>query len=85
MGQQLDGIRLVIDGTEKFNYDAFLLDNPNRLVIDVKNAKMDNKPKIAKNKLVEEVRLGNLDNNGKRIVFVLKGNVNIKKKFLLLN
>ncbi len=83
MGQQLDGIRLVIDGTEKFNYDAFLLDNPNRLVIDVKNAKMDNKPKIAKNKLVEEVRLGNLDNNGKRIVFVLKGNVNIKKKFLL--
>ena len=83
LGQQLDGIRLVIDGTEKFNYDAFLLDNPNRLVIDVKNAKMDNKPKIAKNKLVEEVRLGNLDNNGKRIVFVLKGNVNIKKKFLL--
>ena len=83
LGQQLDGIRLVIDGTEKFNYDAFLLDNPNRLVIDVKNSKMDNKPKIAKNKLVEEVRLGNLDNNGKRIVFVLKGNVNIKKKFLL--
>lgn len=83
MGQQLDGIRLVIDGTNKFDYDAFLLDNPNRLVIDVKNAKMNSKPKIAKNKLVEEVRLGNLDNNGKRIVFVLKGNANIKKKFIL--
>lgn len=83
MGQQLEGIRLVIDGTDKFNYDAFLLDNPNRLVIDVKNAKINNTPKIAKNKLVEEVRLGNLDNNGKRIVFVLKGNANIKKKFLL--
>ncbi len=83
MGQQLEGIRLVIDGTDKFDYDAFLLDNPNRLVIDVKNAKINNNPKIAKNKLVEEVRLGNLDNNGKRIVFVLKGNANIKKKFLL--
>lgn len=83
MGQQLDGIRLVIDGTNKFDYDAFLLDNPNRLVIDVKNAKMNSKPKIAKNRLVEEVRLGNLDNNGKRIVFVLKGNANIKKKFIL--
>lgn len=83
-GQQLDGIRLVIDGTSKFDYDAFLLDNPNRLVIDVKNAKIQGKPKIAKNKLVNEVRFGDLSNvSGKRIVFALKGNVDIKKKFIL--
>ena len=34
-GQQNDGIRIVLDGTEDFDYDAFLLDSPNRLVIDL--------------------------------------------------
>ncbi len=83
-GQQPDGVRLVIDGSEKFDYDAFLLDNPNRLVIDVKNATLKDKPKIAKNKLVSEIRFGELNNvKGKRIVFVLNGNANIKKKFIL--
>ena len=83
-GQQPDGVRLVIDGSSKFDYDAFLLDNPNRLVIDVKNATLKGKPKIAKNKLVSEVRFGELNNvKGKRIVFVLNGNANIKKKFIL--
>ena len=83
-GQQPDGLRLVIDGTSKFDYDAFLLDNPNRLVIDVKDAKIDGKPKILKNKLVSEIRYGDLNGiKGKRIVFVLNGNVDIKKKFIL--
>ena len=82
-GQQPDGIRLVIDGSRSFNYDAFLLDNPNRLVIDVKNAKLSKNHKLKKNKLVDELRFGDLANNGKRIVFVLKKNANIKKKFVL--
>ena len=83
-GQQPDGLRLVIDGTNKFDYDAFLLDNPNRLVIDVKDAKIDGKPKVLKNKLVSEIRYGDLNSiKGKRIVFVLNGNVDIKKKFIL--
>jgi len=83
-GQQPDGIRLVIDGSSNFNYDAFLLDNPNRLVIDVKDGELKSKPKVEKNKLLEEVRYGDLQNaKGKRIVFVLKSNANIKKKFIL--
>ena len=82
-GQQPDGIRLVIDGSASFSYDAFLLDNPNRLVIDVKNAKLSKNHKLEKNKLVDELRFGDLANNGKRIVFVLKKNANIKKKFVL--
>lgn len=82
-GQQPDGIRLVIDGSTSFSYDAFLLDNPNRLVIDVKNAKLSKNHKLKKNKLVDELRFGDLANNGKRIVFVLKKNANIKKKFVL--
>ena len=82
-GQQPDGIRLVIDGSTSFSYDAFLLDNPNRLVIDVKDAKLSKNHKLKKNKLVDELRFGDLANNGKRIVFVLKKNANIKKKFVL--
>ena len=83
-GKQPDGIRLVIDGSSNFSYDAFLLDNPNRLVIDVKDAVLSNKPKVEKNMLVDEVRFGDLQaSKGKRIVFVLKSNANIKKKFVL--
>ena len=54
-GQQPDGIRLVIDGSSNFNYDAFLLDNPNRLVIDVKDGELKSKPKVEKNKLLDEL------------------------------
>ena len=83
-GQQVDGIRLVIDGSEKFVYDAFLLDSPNRLVIDLKNTKIKGKTNVAANKLVEAFRVGDLANvNGKRLVFTLKSNANIKKKFIL--
>lgn len=82
-GQQPDGIRLVIEGCERFEYDAFLLDNPNRLVIDVKNVKLSLGRKFENNNLVQEVRFGDLANNGKRIVFVLKKSANIKKKFVL--
>lgn len=48
-GQQNDGIRIVLDGTEDFDYDVFLLDSPNRLVIDLKNATVSGSPKVAKN------------------------------------
>ena len=83
-GQQVDGIRLVVDGSEKFVYDAFLLDSPNRLVIDLKNTTIKGKTNIAANKLVEAFRVGDLANvNGKRLVFTLKSNANIKKKFIL--
>jgi len=83
-GQQVDGIRLVVEGNEKFDYDAFLLDNPNRLVIDLKNATIKNKPNVKANRLVDNFRVGDLANvKGKRLVFSLKSNANIKKKFIL--
>ncbi|MBR5599388.1 MAG: N-acetylmuramoyl-L-alanine amidase [Alphaproteobacteria bacterium] len=82
-GDQPDGVRLVIDGSNEFKYDAFLLDNPNRLVIDVKDAKIPDKFNVSKNHIIEDVRFGDLNNGGKRIVFVLKKNANIKKKFTL--
>lgn len=83
-GQQTDGIRLVFDGTEKFQYDAFLLDNPNRLVIDIKNAVFSKTPKVAANQLISSFRMGNLNGKqSKRLVFELRGNADIKRKFAL--
>lgn len=83
-GQQVDGIRIVLDGTDDFDYDAFLLDSPNRLVIDLKNTQISGSPKIAKNKLISDFRIGNQAKiNGKRLVFELNNNVNIKKKFII--
>lgn len=83
-GQQTDGIRLVFDGTEKFQYDAFLLDNPNRLVIDLRQAGFKETPKVRANALIKSFRMGDLGGSkGKRLVFELSNNVNIKRKFAL--
>ena len=83
-GKQTDGIRLVLDGTEKFVYDAFLWDNPNRLVIDLKNVVFKAVPKVVSNELISRFRIGELSGiKGKRLVFELKGNANIKRKFAL--
>ena len=83
-GQQNDGIRIVLDGTEDFDYDAFLLDSPNRLGIDLKNATVSGSPKVAKNRLISDFRVGNKpDIKGKRLVFDINNNVNIKKKFTI--
>ena len=77
-------VRIVLDGTEDFDYDAFLLDSPNRLVIDLKNATVSGSPKVAKNRLISDFRVGNKpDIKGKRLVFDINNNVNIKKKFTI--
>lgn len=83
-GHQTDGIRIVFDGTEKFQYDAFLLGNPNRLVIDLKNVSFASTPKVGSNALIKSFRLGDISGGkGKRLVFELNGNANIKRKFAL--
>ncbi len=84
VGQQRDGIRIVLDGTEKFNYDVFLLGSPNRLVIDVKNAGLAGKTNVTANQVISGFRTGELaESKGKRLVFTLKNEVSIKKKFIL--
>lgn len=83
-GQQSDGVRIVVDGTEKFSYDAFLLGAPNRLVIDVKNASLAGAPSIKPDQIIAGLRVGDLaSHKGKRLVFTLKSNVSIKKKFAI--
>lgn len=84
IGQQQDGIRIVIDGTQKFNYDVFLLGSPNRLVVDINNATIAKTLKIDNNKIISDLRTGELQKSkGKRLVFTLKNNATIKKKFIL--
>lgn len=84
IGQQQDGIRIVLDGTEKFQYDIFLLDSPNRLVLDIKNAQISDATKVANNQIIGGFRTGNLaENKGKRLVFNLKNSATIKKNFIL--
>jgi len=83
-GHQSDGIRIVFDGTEKFQYDAFLLGNPERLVIDLKNATFASTPKVRANALIKSFRMGDIGGGkGKRLVFELNNNANIKRKFAL--
>ena len=83
-GQQTDGIRIVFDGSEKFQYDAFLLGNPNRLVIDLKNTEIKGDPKVPANSVISGFRIGKLPSEkGQRLVFELKGNTDIKRKFAL--
>lgn len=83
-GQQTDGIRIVFDGTEKFQYDAFLLGNPNRLVIDLKNTEIKGNPKVSANAVINGFRIGKLAKGvGQRLVFELKDNIDIKRKFAL--
>ena len=80
IGQQQDGIRIVLDGTQKFQYDVFLLDSPNRLVLDIKDSQISDKTKVSNNQIISGFRTGNLaDGKGKRLVFNLKNNATIKK------
>ena len=85
LGNQNDGVRIVLDGSEKFAYDAFLLGNPSRLVIDLKDAVWQNAPKVSKNNIISGFRAADLSQGkkGKRLVFELKNNANIKRKFML--
>ena len=85
LGHQNDGVRIVFDGSERFSYDAFLLDNPARLVIDLKDAVLHKAPAIGKNSIIGSFRTADLSNGkkGKRFVFELKNDANIKRKFVL--
>lgn len=85
LGNQNDGVRIVLDGSERFSYDAFLLGNPSRLVIDLKDAVWQNTPKVSKNSIISGFRAADLSGGkkGKRLVFELKNDANIKRKFML--
>ena len=85
IGQGIGTVRVVFEADTDFDYKVFTLNEPKRLVIDVKGVEVSQN--ISKNKdenvFLENVRVGTTGVNGVRIAFDLKKPVLIKKAFVL--
>lgn len=83
IGQQVGSVRIVFEADESFDYKAFLLTDPKRLVVDVYDMDIKNTLQSDKNNIISQTRVGKLDGNNKRVVFDLLKPVFIKKAFTL--
>lgn len=85
IGQGAGSIRIVFDADKTFNYKAFLLNNPRRLVIDTRDINVSSKLEKYddKSNLVSKIRVGGVGTDGTRIVFDLEKPAIIKKAFML--
>lgn len=85
IGQSIGSVRMVFDSDRNFEYKAFVLDNPQRLVIDTSNVPVSSKLEKYndKNNLISKTRLGSIGGNSTRMVFDLQKPVVIKKAFML--
>ncbi len=83
IGQQVSGVRIVLDADKKFDYDVFLLNNPKRLVVDALNSKIKKTLQSSKNNIISSTRVGELNASDKRVVFDLQKPVLIKQVFML--
>lgn len=83
IGQQVGSVRIVFEATSSFDYKAFLLNDPKRLVVDVYDTDIKKALQSDKNNLIANTRVGKLDGNDKRVVFDLKKPAVIKKAFML--
>ena len=69
--------RIVIETNSKTNFNAFVLQKPYRLVVDLQNTNLNVKaPNFKANKIVDTLRVGKFSNSDTRLVFDL----NIKAK-----
>jgi len=85
IGQGISNVRIVFDADSKFEYKAFLLSEPKRLVVDAKNVSVSSGVEQAgsSGNLVSATRVGSVGVDGVRIVFDLQQPVIIKKAFML--
>ena len=83
IGQQVGSVRIVFEADKSFDYKAFLLTDPKRLVVDVYNMDIKKTLQSDENNLISNTRVGKLENNDKRVVFDLKKPAIIKKAFML--
>lgn len=87
LGSQPNGLRLVLDLTEEVNYRVFLLSNPKRAVIDVKDCLiMGDLPKSGTNdnsEIIAKIRKGATTPEYSRLVLDLSQNLIVKKVFYL--
>ena len=76
--------RIVIDSTEKINFNAFTLQKPFRLVVDLQDTNLNIKaPSFNADKVVDTLRVGKFSETDTRLVFDLNINVKIEKSFYL--
>lgn len=85
IGQSVGSARLVFDADSEFDYNVFLLPSPKRLVIDVKNSKVNSRleQNVNKNTLLSNIRVGSTPSGDARIAFDLKQPAIVKKAFML--
>ena len=85
IGQSVGSARLVFDADSEFDYNVFLLTSPKRLVIDVKNSKVNShlEQNVNKNTLLSNIRVGSTPSGDARIAFDLKQPAIVKKAFML--
>ena len=85
IGQGSGSFRLVFDADSKFNYKAFLLSEPRRLVVDVYDSDVSSVVENYRDKtnLVSHIRVGSIDGVSKRIAMDLQQPVVITKAFML--
>lgn len=76
--------RIVIESKNKINFNAFLLRNPYRLVVDLQNTSTGVKaPSFKSNNVVDQVRIGKFSEYDTRLVFDLNIKVNLVRSFYL--
>lgn len=76
--------RIVIESDNKINFNAFLLKNPYRLVVDLQNTNNTVKaPSFKSNNIVDKVRIGKFSKYDTRLVFDLNIKVNLINSFYL--
>lgn len=83
IGQQVGSVRIVFEADSNFDYKAFLLTEPKRLVVDVFDMDVKQTLQSDKNNLIKQTRIGKLSGNDKRVVFDLQKPAFIKKAFML--
>lgn len=77
-----DNTKAVIDLSDQVEYSLFQLDNPPRVVIDLKNTNLTKQLKVKDNPVIKKLRKGKKDKNTLRLVFDLKNQQNARS-FLL--
>lgn len=83
IGNQPNGARVVFDMNQKADYRVFLLDSPQRIVVDLADANIDKLYTKASNQIIAGTRVGKLQNNDKRIVMDLSRPAVVSKAFTI--
>lgn len=83
IGNQSDGARVVFDMNKSIDYRVFLLDDPQRVVVDLEDADIKQLYTKISNQVVKQTRVGRMSGNDKRVVLELSRPAVVKKAFLI--